>query len=143
MYDFTGIIDEGEHVGFSSDVFSYSEACRANPFFGMQTAATRIDPEYPLDSREYPGSIRQPESAKLSIRQLVHGYTYTNALRMRLDHIMGSLEEGKLANFVVLEDNIFEMDLFRIKDTEVAFTCFEGECRNISTDLAEQMGFMK
>ena len=143
MYDFTRIIDEGGHVGFSSDVFSYSEACRANPFFGMQTAATRIDPEYPLDPDEYPGSIRQPESAKLSVKQLVHGYTYTNALRMRLDHIMGSLEEGKLANFVVLEDNIFEMDLFRIKDTEVAFTCFEGECRNISTDLAEQMGFMK
>ena len=62
---------------------------------------------------------------------------------MRLDNIMGSLEEGKLANFVVLEDNIFEMDRVRLKDTEVAVTCFEGECRDISTDRAEQTGFMK
>lgn len=143
MYDFTKIIASGEHVGFSSDVFSYSEACRANPFFGMRTAATRVDPEFPLDPEEYPGSIRQPESAKLTVKQLIHGYTYTNALRMRLDDVMGSLEEGKLANFVVLEDNIFEMEPEKLSETEVAFTCFEGKKRNVKTDLAETTGFMK
>lgn len=49
MYDFTKIIADGGTVGVSSDVFSYSEAYRANPYFGIQTSMTRIDIKYPLD----------------------------------------------------------------------------------------------
>ena len=138
MYDFTKIINTGEHVGFSSDVFSYQEAMRADPYFGMQVAMTRVDPLVPLDPDRYPGSVRPPASAKLDLKQLIHGYTMTNAIRMRLDHLIGSIEEGKLANMVVLENDIFEMPAEKIAETEVAFTVFEGEVRDIKSDLSVQ-----
>lgn len=135
MYDFTKIIDQGEHVGFSSDVFSYQETVRANPYFGMQTAMTRVDPLLPLDPDRYPGSVRPPESAKLSLAQLIHGYTMTNAVRMRLDHLIGSIEEGKLANLVVFENDIFEMPAEQLAETKVDFTMFEGRIRHIDAEL--------
>ena len=138
MYDFTKIINAGEHVGFSSDVFSYQEAMRADPYFGMQVAMTRVDPLVPLDPDRYPGSVRPPASAKLDLKQLIHGYTMTNAIRMRLDHLIGSIEEGKLANMVVLENDIFEMPAEKISETEVAFTIFEGQVRDIKSDLSVQ-----
>lgn len=134
MYDFTTQIKAGEHVGFSSDVFSYQEADRANPFFGMQTSMTRVDPQFPLDPDKYPGSVRPPESAKLTLKQLIHGYTVTNAIRMRVDDIMGSLEKGKLANFIVLKDDIFEIaekNPFKFKDIEPVCTFFEGKERRV------------
>lgn len=135
MYDFTKIIADGEHVGFSSDVFSYQEAARANPFFGMQTAMTRVDPQYPLDPEKYPGSVRQPESAKLTLEQLIHGYTVTNAIRMGYFDIMGSIEEGKLANLVVLEDDIFNTPAEKIKDINVWGTFFDGEERHVVSTM--------
>lgn len=136
MYDFTKIIEEGEHVGFSSDVFSYQEAVRANPYFGMQTAMTRVDPLLPLDPERYPGSVRPPASAKLSLKQLIHGYTVTNAIRMRLDHLIGSIKTGKLANMVVFENDIFETPPEEFAKTKVDFTVFEGRVRRINTDLS-------
>ncbi|MDO4176377.1 MAG: amidohydrolase family protein [Bacillota bacterium] len=127
MYDFSEIIKSGEHLGFSSDIYSYQEAHRSNPFFGMQTAMTKVDIEYPLDPEKYPGSMRPPERAKYTLEQLIHGYTMTNAIRMRLDDKMGSIEVGKLANLVVLDRDIFTAPAFEVKDVDAEFTYFEGK----------------
>lgn len=71
MYQFNPIIDSGALVTFSSDVVTFYELHRADPFFSMQVANTRVDPEVPLDPEKYPGSVRPPESAKLS-RETIH-----------------------------------------------------------------------
>ena len=65
---------------------------RANPFFGMQVAMTRVDPVITLDPAKYPGSVRPPEAAKLTLEELIKGYTINNAVRLRLEEKMGSLE---------------------------------------------------
>ena len=138
MYDYTGIIEEGGKVGFSSDVFSYAEASRANPMIGMQVAMTRVDPWIPLDPDRYPGSVRPPEKAKLSLQQLVHGYTAVNAERMRLDDKLGSLKAGKLANSVVFGEDIFEharTSPENFGEVEPEGTWFEGEERHIRSTL--------
>lgn len=127
MYDFTKVINSGGIVGFSSDVFSYMEAGRANPYIGIQTAATRVDLESPLDPKRYPGSVRPPEEAKLSVEQLVTGYTYNNAYRMRLLDKIGSIEEGKFANIVVLNKDIFSIALTEIHTIDPEIVMFEGK----------------
>lgn len=127
MYDFTKIIADGGTVGFSSDVFSYIEAHRANPYMGMQISATRVDPEEALDPEKYPGSVRPPESAKLPVDYLVRGYTYNNAVRMRMIDKIGTVEEHKKANLVVLDRNIFEIPADEIDTIKPAAVMFEGD----------------
>lgn len=131
MYDFTEILESGGVVGFSSDLFSYTEAGRGDPYFGMQTSMTRVDIEYPLNPEIFPGSVRAPEHAKLTLEQLLKGYTYNNALRMRLLDRVGTIEEGKLANIVVLNKDIFAVDSFEIKTVSPEKIFFEGEEQEI------------
>ncbi|MCQ2546452.1 MAG: amidohydrolase family protein [Clostridia bacterium] len=137
MYDFTKVLETGGQVGFSSDVFSYQEVVRANPYFGMHNAMTRIDadPMFVLDSEIYPGSVRPPESARLSLETLIHGYTMVNAERMRLDDIAGSIEAGKMANLIVFGNDIFSIPPEDFHKVQPLYTYFEGEKRNVPTDL--------
>lgn len=127
MYDFTSIIFDGGFVGHSSDVFGYSEAYRANPYMGMQISATRVDTNYPLEPDKFPGSVRPPESAKLSVEQMIKGYTYNNAYRMRILDKTGTIEMGKKANLVVLDKNIFRIPLDEIHTIEPEIVMFEGK----------------
>jgi len=127
MYQFNPIINRGGMVTFSSDVVTFYELHRANPFFGMQVAHTRVDPEVPLDPERFPGSMRPPESAKLSREVLMKGYTINGAKQMHWDDCMGSIEAGKLANLNVLSDNIFEVDADKIKDIKFEAVMFEGK----------------
>ncbi len=138
MHDYTKVIADGGKVGFSSDVFSYQEASRANPMVGMQVAMTRVDPLIPLDPKKYPGSVRPPVDGKLTIEQLIHGYTVINAERMRLEDKMGSIETGKMANLVVFNEDIFEAahkSPENFSDIDPYCTYFEGRERHIVSTL--------
>ena len=127
MYQFNSIIKSGATVAFSSDVVTGYELHRAYPFFGMQVAATRIDPEFPLDPRRYPDSARPPLSAKLSISDLLKGYTLNSAVQMRWEKIMGTLEKGKIANILILDKNPFDVPDNQIKDINVETVIFDGK----------------
>lgn len=127
MYDFTKIIASGGAVGISSDVFSYSEAYRADPYFGIQTSMTRVDIKYPLDAERHPDSIRPPAHAKLTLEHLLQGYTANNAYRMRLQERAGSIETGKMANLVVLDQDIFQLPAEHIHEIDPEAVMFEGQ----------------
>ncbi|NLD19661.1 MAG: amidohydrolase family protein [Clostridiales bacterium] len=127
MYQFNPIIRSGALVTFSSDVVTFYELHRANPFFSMQVAATRVDPEFPLDPKKYPGSVRPPESAKLEVPVLLRGYTINGAKQMHWDKIMGSLEEGKIANFNICSSNIEKYPVDRLTELKWDAVIFDGE----------------
>ena len=55
-----------------------------------------------------------PESECLTIEDLIKGYTINGARQLRLKDQIGSIEAGKDADFVVLEENLFEMDPYEI-----------------------------
>ena len=40
---------------------------------------------------------------------------------------VGSIEEGKLADIIILEENPFDMDVYRIHSIKVNTTIFDGE----------------
>lgn len=105
MYDFTEMLQSGAKVAFSSDVFSYKEANRADPFFGIQCSATRVDPERPLPAERFPGNVRTPAEARLPVSALIRGYTHTAACQLRLEDRVGSLSEGRDASFLILSDD--------------------------------------
>ena len=122
MYQFNPLIENGTIVTFGSDIYSMYEEHRGNPYFGMQTAMTRIDPEgvYGEDV------MREKESSKLSLEDLLKGYTRNAAIQMRIDDRTGSLEVGKNANFNVYDENLFDVDQNEFMNILPSEVYFEG-----------------
>ena len=122
MYQFNPMIESGAIVTFGSDVYSMYEENRANPYFGMQTAMTRVDIEIPLES-----GMRESASAKLSMENLFKGYTIQAAKQLRIDDKVGSLEIGKDANFNMYVSTLFETNEDEVKDILPTVRYFEGK----------------
>jgi len=57
MYKFNPLIESGAIVTFGSDIYSMYEENRGNPYFGMQTAMTRIDPKALCGKAKAPSSL--------------------------------------------------------------------------------------
>ena len=75
-----------------------------------------------------PDSLIQPrESERLSVESLVRGFTIDAAYQIRMEDDIGSIEVGKLADIVVLDQNIFKVDPYSIHKTNVVMTLLGGE----------------
>jgi len=89
-----------------------------NPFLGMWVTLTR-------KAKWYEGTLH-PEEA-LSREQAIRFYTINNAYILFRDHQIGSLEPGKLGDFIVLDRDILTCPVDSIKDTKVLKTYFDGK----------------
>jgi hypothetical protein len=74
----------------------------------------------------------QPEGGwfpqeKLTIEEAIKAYTLNTAYAAYEEDIKGSITVGKLADFVVLSDNLLTMDPDRIKDVAVLTTVVGGK----------------
>jgi predicted amidohydrolase YtcJ len=127
MYRIMEFINSGARVAFSSDVTTlYELRRRSNPLLGIQVSHTRIDPELPLDPELFPDSKRTPANQEIPLDILIKGYTLGAAKQLRWDEEMGSLEVGKLANMVLLSENLFEAPPMEIKDIAFDTVIFDG-----------------
>ena len=127
MYRIREFLESGALVAFSSDVTTFYELHRrANPLLGIQISNTRIDPEFPLDSEICPGEVRTPAGQEVPLDILIKGYTLNAARQLHWENLMGSLEEGKLANMNLLSANLFEVDPMKVKDITVDAVIFDG-----------------
>jgi predicted amidohydrolase YtcJ len=124
LYPIKSVIDAKGRVAFGSD-WSVSTA---NPFMQMETAVTRTD----AISNE--GGVLLPEQ-RISIQQAVEAFTINAAYVNHQEDSTGSVEEGKLADLVVLDRNLFEIEPGTISDTKVLLTLFGGEVVYGSLDL--------
>lgn len=79
-----------------------------NPFIGLQNAVTRAPQE-------------------LTLAEAIAAYTINGAYTMRQEHKVGSIEAGKLADFIVVNQNLFEISETKISKTKVLMTYFNGE----------------
>lgn len=99
------IYDTGAIVTLSSDW----DVSSLSPFVGMQNALTR-------------GAQSLPDLAAV-----IEAYTINGAYVMDQEHIVGSLEAGKEADFIIIDQNIFEIDTNKISQTQVLKTVLAGE----------------
>lgn len=78
--------------------------------------------------------IGQPDSLALepydecmSVNDMIEGYTKTPAYVFRMEQKLGSIEVGKYADFVVLKENIFNTNKYKIHDIPIMMTVMNGE----------------
>jgi hypothetical protein len=116
------IFEAGGIVGGGSDHMQKIGSLRSinpyNPFLAMWVAITR-------SARWHDGKIH-PEEA-LSREQAIRFYTRNNAYLLFLEDRLGSLEPGKLADFIVLDRDILTCPVDEIKDIRVRETWVGGE----------------
>ncbi len=96
--------EAGARITLSSDW----NVSSLNPFVGIQNAVTR-----------------SPQN--ISLEEAIKAYTLNGAYVMRQEDKVGSLEVGKLADFVVLDNDIFTIPRTQIKQTKIVLTIFDGE----------------
>jgi hypothetical protein len=115
-YAFRSLLDSGAMLAFGSDW----DVAPMSPIMGIYAAATRRT----LDGKHPDGWI--PEQ-KITVREAIHAYTMGSAYASFQEKIKGSIEPGKLADFVVLSDDILSIDPVKIADTKVYATIFNGK----------------
>lgn len=110
------IAEYGAHYTFGSDW----PIVTLNPWEGIQTAVTRQT----VDGKPPDGFV---PSQKLTVRQAVEGYTIEAAYAGHREKSEGSLETGKLADVIIIDRNIFEIDPHTIHQTKVVVTIVGGK----------------
>ncbi|MEM1162081.1 MAG: amidohydrolase family protein, partial [Pseudomonadota bacterium] len=63
---------------------------------------------------------------KIDVMEALHAITLGAAYTLRMDHEIGSIECGKLADFAVLSDDPTEVDPMAIRDVAVHGTVSGG-----------------
>lgn len=134
MFDPKSLLDLGVDVTLSSDEWWGGDALPTylNPYFGMQIAHTR---KYPREWREIEEVVKPPLDGQLSIDQIIKGYTQSAAYQLRMQSQIGSIETGKFADLVVLDNDLFEMDSDSIWQARPIAVLMEGKV--ISGSLPE------
>ena len=92
----------------------------ANPWPGVEAFVTRRDPRGDAEGALW------PEQA-ITLEEAIEIYTVHGARAMKMEDRIGSIEVGKLADFIVLERNIFEIPIDEVADTMIRRTYFEGK----------------
>ena len=66
------------------------------------------------------------ESERITREQALHAITLGAAYTLKMDHLIGSLEVGKFADFAILEADPYEVDVAQLKDVPVWGTALGG-----------------
>lgn len=99
------VYETGAVVTLSSDY----DVSDMNPFVGMENALTRGSESFP------------------NVTAVVQAYTLNGAYTLRQENRTGSLEEGKLADLIIVDQNIFDIPYDQISKTNVLLTMLGGE----------------
>jgi len=123
MYPIKSVLDTGATIAFGSD-WSVSTA---NPFPQIETAVTRksaVDPSIP---------VFIPEE-RIDLKSAITAFTINAAFVNKHEDQTGSVEVGKLADLIVLDRNLFDIEPEDISETKVLLTLFAGEPVHGTTD---------
>jgi predicted amidohydrolase YtcJ len=109
------IWDAGGRLAFGSD---WPDAT-LNPWIGIQTAVTRQTAEGAPEGGFVPAQ-------RVTVERAVDGYTLGAAFAGRREKTEGSLETGKLADLIIVSQNIFDINPHKIGTTKVVTTIVGG-----------------
>jgi predicted amidohydrolase YtcJ len=115
-YAFRTFLNHGVHLAFGTDW----DVAPLNPILTVYAAVTRAT----LDGKNPNGWF--PEQ-KLTVAEAVEAYTMGSAYAEFQEKEKGSITPGKLADMVLLSDDIFSIDPVKIRDVKVLKTTVGGK----------------
>ncbi len=115
-YPFRDLLKAGVPLAFGSDC----PVADPNPLWGIHAAVTRQMRDGSPIGGWYPDQ-------RLSVAEAVRGFTMGAALVSGREAELGSLTPGKLADLIVLDRDIFEIEPIEIAQTRVVMTIFDGQ----------------
>ncbi len=115
-YAFKDLLKQNGYIALGSDF----PVEFVNPLFGFHSAVARTD------DKNFPEGGFQMENA-LSREEALRGMTIWAAYSQFEEKTRGSIEKGKFADFVILEDDIMKAPLQKIRQINVLRTVIGGE----------------
>ena len=109
----------GLHVGQGSDWQTANPT--PNPMLAIEGLVTRRNPD---DSDNFPGLLN-PDQA-ITLKQAIAMSTLEGAWVLGVEGEIGSIETGKFADMIVLDQNLFEVDASEIDQVQVLQTFIGG-----------------
>jgi predicted amidohydrolase YtcJ len=114
-YAFRSLLDAGAVLTFGSDWF----VAPLSPLAGIHAAVTRQT----IDGKNPNGWVPQQ---KISVEEAIRAYTSSCAYAEFAENDKGTLEVGKLADIVVLSQDLFKINANDIEKTKVVYTIVGG-----------------
>ena len=114
-YAFRSLLDAGANLAFGTDW----TVAPLDPMLTVYGAVTRRT----IDGKNSKGWV--PEQ-KISVEEAVRAYTVGSAYAEFQDQAKGTLTPGKLADFVILSNDIFKIDAKDIEKVKVVMTIVDG-----------------
>ncbi|HZK02105.1 MAG TPA: amidohydrolase family protein [Anaerovoracaceae bacterium] len=91
-----------------------------NPFYAIQRGSTRLH-----DDGLPEGGWNPTE--KLTVAELLKGYTFGSAYGVGRENELGTLEAGKLADIIIVDRNLFAVSHDEIRKAKVDMTIMDGD----------------
>lgn len=126
-YPVKTMLDAGIEVAFSSDAPGTAWADPVNPFLGIKSAVTRT---------AYDGTDTGQEE-RIDVATAIELYTRAAQELTRIPAI-GQLKPGYYADFIILDQDILEIDPQKIDELQVVETYMGGECVYQQASLANK-----
>jgi predicted amidohydrolase YtcJ len=125
QYPMQCLIDAGVIMASSSD---FPVTIPFDPLIAIQTGITRSTP------KEDNGEVLWPEECS-NLEDMIRSFTYNGAYANFLENEIGSLEVGKKADLIILENNLFEIPVKQIAEIKVLLTMIDGNLVFQGTDF--------
>ena len=120
--------DTGALVAWSSDNITFDDFTTWNPFLGMEVGMTRLRTEK-TRVQEYnrTTAVFPPVNERMSIEEMLLGYTINGAKQLGIEASKGSIEAGKDADFLVLDKDLLTADPAGLSYTSPSEVYFCGK----------------
>ncbi|MBQ7487277.1 MAG: amidohydrolase family protein, partial [Clostridia bacterium] len=99
--------DSGALVTWSSDNVAYSDFVAWSPYLGMEVGMTRMRTEKTrIAEYNRTTAVFPPENERMSIDEMLLGYTINGAKQLGIEAQKGSIAAGKDADFLVFDNDL-------------------------------------
>lgn len=111
MYRSKSVWDTGALVSWSSDDVAFGDFSSWSPYYAMEIGMTRhVTKKTNIDEQQITAEPLPPADEKMSIEEMLIGYTINGAKQLRIDDVKGSIEVGKDADYLVFDNDLLSAE---------------------------------